>query len=290
MPKLAKIADSDPSPQMGLPFGVEIKATALEIPQTLDDEQVLTLGRQLRQIENSSAWWIAEFILFTQTLISGKNRMKGPGSRIVYDRALKLWPEYARATLVNMASVARRVPRRIRRQDLSFEHHRQVAALADEQHGVDLMAHYLKRASEAEMTHEDLRLAISDTRRGIAHQIEAPKRAEKRAEPVDPANSQENPDPPKSAPRRDALPIPEPEPEIMRDSHAELAARAQRSLAELRGWYGSQRRRSAPSDWPDERKSALVVDLKPVIDEMHEIVEIFNALTNAEQSGDFAGA
>lgn len=284
MGQLAKVEAAPP--QMGLPFGVEIKPTSLAIPQTLDNEQVLALGQQLRAIENSSGWWIAEFILFAQGLRSAKDRPKGPKGRI-YDEVLKLWPEYSRQTLINMASVARRVPAAIRRPELSFEHHRQVAILADEPHGGELMAHYLARASEAEMTHEDLRLAISDTRRGVRHEIAAPKAPPKRiVSAISPTEEVDEASPELEA----SAGAPPAEPEIMRDSHAELAARAQRALAEVRGWYASQRRRSSPENWPDERKQALTVDLQPVIDEMHEIVEIFNALTNAEQSGEFAGA
>ena len=133
---------------------------------------------------------------------------------------------------------------------------------------------YIKRARESEATAEQLRLMIADTRKGV--QIQAPGRRSKRVEAIDVESAPGTPAP-------DGLPIPRPaEPELLAGGHAQFASEAQRACARLRDWYAGQSRKAAVTTWSDERKRVLVADLQPLIKEMHGIIEIVDALTNAE--------
>lgn len=274
--------------QLGLPIGVALTDVSLEAPQTLDDEQIVDLGRKLRRIQNASAWWVADYIVFVQQLFAGNGRPR----RDTYDRVQKLWPQYSRSTLQTYASIARRVPAKLRSSILSFDHHTHIATLFEEKNADVMQAHYIKVAERAEATAEDLRLMIADTRKGIAS--EKPKRGRPmKQQTIDISASEDSSSGSVGAHVRiqadDGLPIPrEPEPELMTGSHAQLASDAQRALTRLRGWYAAKARKETPADWPDERKAVLVADLKPVLNEMHAIADIFGALTNAEQTGDYA--
>ena len=73
----------------------------------------------------------------------------------------------------------------------------------------------------------------------------------------------------------------------MRGSHAELASNAERDLARLAEWYDSKARKGSPADWPAERKELLLRDLQGVVKQMHRMADIFAALTNAEQTGEY---
>ena len=279
-------------PQMTLPFGVEIQPAALLVPQTLSDDQVIALGRSLRSIHTASAWWIADYILYVADMaLKSKTRRAG---KAIYEQVSKLWPTYSRGHLSNLASVARRVPPRLRSEALSFDHHVHIATLADEREAEQLQGHYIRVAVESEMTADELRMAIADTRRGHAHPM--PKRQAiadvKQTEPAQPrgvmmldAASDDH----RIETESDGLPIVRPdEPEPLADSHAQLAAEAQRALAKLADWYKRQRKRARPEDWTTERKKALEHELRPLIDAMSHTADLFNELTNAEQSGDYA--
>jgi hypothetical protein len=258
--------------QLRLKYGAELSEVALVLPQTLDDDEIVEIGRQVRVFANASPWWLADYVLFCQRIFleSPKRRRK------VYDRIANLWPPYERKTLRNIASIARRVPVEIRSPALSFAHHAHIATLADEPEARALQEHYIKTAEKTEATAEELRLMIADTRNGV--RIGKPARAGKRAaidigaEPAPPVE------------------YVEPEPELLAGGHAQIASEAQRACARLREWYAAQARKSKVADWTDERKRVLIDQLQPLINEMHQVVEIFSALTNAEQSGEWPGA
>lgn len=272
--------------QLRLKYGIELTDISLGIPPTLEDEEIIEVGRRLRIFNNASAWWLADYILFCQKTFLESRKAR----RDVYDRIAKLWPQYARSTLKDYATVARRVPADLRSPNLSFEHHSHIATLADEPHAGDLQRHYIKVAEEAEATADQLRLMIADTRKGV--QLGKPiKRAKAEAIDVKSSDSDANGH---SAPSAhggaDGLPIAkEPEPELLAGGHAQLASEAQRACTRLREWYASQARKTKVEVWSDERKRVLVHDLQPLIKEMHHIVEVFGALTNAEQTGDWPG-
>lgn len=276
-------------PQMSLPFGVEIHPAALVVPQTLDDEQIIALGTSLRSIHTASAWWVADYILF----VSDMHRNAKGGRRVgkaIYDKVAKLWPAYSRGHLQNLASVARRVPPKLRSAALAFDHHIHIATLADEKEAEKLQAHYVRVAVEAEMTADELRMAIADTRRGVAHQILPPKErkalAAGRAEPADvPRGTIEH------EAEDDGLPIARPDAqEPLGETHAHLAEEAHRAVSKLRDWYVQQRKRGKPEYWTPQRKKMMEHELHPLIEAMSATADIYNELTNASESGQYAGS
>lgn len=278
-PKSNALAKNDePMPQMNLPFGVEITDTALIIPATLDDAQLMVLSRNLRRMQCASSWWIADLALFLKEMFDDKARPLR-AAKLVYDKITGLWPQYERSTLKFYASVAKSVPPALRVSSLSFTHHQHVAALALETNGRELQSHYLKKAVELEMTAEDLRLMVADTKRGvqsdIVKRINAPakKTAKKKGETI------EITDPDAQLP----IARPEIEPECLTGTHAQLAADIHRSIVRLREWYASEKKKSRGVNWTAERKRALIDDLNPVLDEMHKVAEIAEDLTKGNE-------
>lgn len=284
-----KIATRSPASldsQLRLKYGVAITDVSLDVPQTLTDEEIVDVGRQVKMLNHASAWWIADYILFCQKAFLET----GKGRRAVYDRIAELWPQYARSTLKDFATVARRVPIEIRSARLSFEHHSHIATLFEESQGRDLQKHYIKVAENTEATADQLRLMISDTRKGI--QFKKAARPAKHATIDIKATAGGKGEDHRSDEKKegDGLPIPrETEPEILAGGHAQLVSDAQRSCVRLREWYSSQGRKTKIEDWTDARKRALVNDLKPLLAEMHHVADLFGALTNAEQTGDYDG-
>lgn len=101
------------------------------------------IGRHIAAVSNSSAWWVGDW------LVHGERRFPGR-----YRRCLEELP-LGYQTLRNYAWVARRVAMSRRRDDLSFQHHAEVAALdAGEQ------AHWLERAARDGWSRSRLRAAI----------------------------------------------------------------------------------------------------------------------------------
>jgi hypothetical protein len=272
--------------QLRLKYGVELTDISLEMPPTLEESEILEVGQRVRMLHNATAWWIADFILCCQRMFLESKQARGR-RREIYDRVLKLWPEYSRQRLKDFASVARRVPLKLRSPELSFDHHVYIATLAEEANAEVLQALYIKRARESEATAEQLRLMIADTRKGIAS--EKPKRQRMKTVMEAPAGGADAEDEPAAgADADDGLPIArEPEPALLAGGITTLASEAQRACARLREWFASQARKSKVETWTDERKQAVVHDLDPLIKEMHLIVEIFTSLTNAEQSGEW---
>ncbi len=269
-------SESGSNGQITLPFGVHMGEVSLDVPQTLDDEQIISLGDQLRRVNNAAPWWLADYLVLVLDLFKDENHPRSSAKK-VYDRVCMLFPQHERGTLRELAYVARSVPAEIRSPRLSFAHHRHLAPLATETEGKKLQAHYVKKAVELEMTVEDLRLTIADTRKGVVHQLAAkPAKRLKNANVIDADVS------PAGADAGDGLPIAKPpsEPETMSGSHAQLASEAYRALVRIRDWYAAERKKSrGGGDWSHERRAALIRDLEPVLDEMHKLSEIACDLT-----------
>jgi hypothetical protein len=266
--------------QLRLKYGVELTDTSLEMPQTLDDAEIIEVAEKVRMLHNAASWWVADLILACQRLFLESKQARSR-RREVYDRVLKIWPQYSRETLRTYASIARRVPAKLRSPALSFDHHAHIATLADEDNAAVLQAHYIKAAIEGEATAEQLRLMIADTRKGIA--IDKPRRRPMKTVSAA-AGGEANPDDPQyhGDEQGDGLPIPrEPEPTLLTGGIATLASDAQRACARLREWFTAQARKAKVETWSDERKASVVHDLEPLIKEMHGVADIFTALTAA---------
>jgi hypothetical protein len=96
---------------------IALKSTGLEISGTLSLHKWQLLGDQLLAISNSSTWWIADWLVYGETTY--QDRYQEAISRTSLDYQ----------TLRNYAWVARRIELSRRRDNVSFAHHAEVAAL-----------------------------------------------------------------------------------------------------------------------------------------------------------------
>jgi hypothetical protein len=230
---------------------ISLTPTSLQIKADLGYDRFIELGQKLRSVHGASSWWIADYIVAAQELVKDP-KQKRAAAKDIYDRVIRLWPDYARNTLQQMAYVARSVPPSVRNPKLSFEHHRYVATLDDEPNARDLQQTFLQRAIELDASAEELRLMVSDTRAGRV--MRGSTNAQSAHESDDPSDERE--------------------PEVLAGSHAQLAADAHRALARLRNWYAREQRRSPVSAWTSQRVSALLRDFGPLIAEMELVVGI----------------
>ncbi|MFJ3090085.1 LmbU family transcriptional regulator [Streptomyces sp. NPDC086838] len=124
-----------------LPTAME--RTRLRLPEDLALEAWCRIGDQILAVSDSSAWWIGDWLVFGQRKYRDR-----------YQRAMKeTLLDYQ--TLRNYAWVARKfVPQR-RREDLTFQHHMEVASLPEEQQD-----HWLDFAVRLKWSKTELRRQI----------------------------------------------------------------------------------------------------------------------------------
>src|SRR5258705_4874231 len=85
-------------------------------------DEYLDAGRKLFQLNRVSQWWIGDWCNYGEARYGEK-----------YEQAVRD-TGYDRGTLRNIASVAGRIEPSRRRDNLSFKHHVEVAALPPHQH------------------------------------------------------------------------------------------------------------------------------------------------------------
>lgn len=116
------------------------RRTMLQLPSGLEMAAWLALGRQLHVIADSSAWWLGDWLVFGQDRFPDRYEQALAGSSLNYQ------------TLRNYAWVARKFPRELRRAELSFQHHAEVAALPEAER-----SRWLDRAQEGHWSRGELR-------------------------------------------------------------------------------------------------------------------------------------
>jgi hypothetical protein len=94
-------------------------SVGLAIKSTLSYDAWLRLGKQLSIVATSSAWCLGDWLVHGERQFNGRYRAAVEQSGLDYK------------TLRNYAWVAKRFPMERRREDLSFGHHAEVAALSD---------------------------------------------------------------------------------------------------------------------------------------------------------------
>jgi hypothetical protein len=116
--------------------------------ETLSFERWVLLGRRLGKIGRGIGWWIGDWLRFGNHLYGEK-----------YAQASRI-TGYDVQTLMNMVYVASSIESSRRREELSFSHHAEVAALpSDEQD------QWLRRAEETRLSVHDLRLMLRTSRK-----------------------------------------------------------------------------------------------------------------------------
>jgi hypothetical protein len=128
----------------------------LRLEDDLTFENWLGIGRRLSRITNASPWWLGDWLIYGR---------RAYGER--YKAALDV-TDLDYQTLRNYAWVARKFPVSRRRDRLSFQHHAEVASLAEPEQDL-----WLKRADGAQWSKTELRRRIA-AERGRARNQAAP--------------------------------------------------------------------------------------------------------------------
>jgi hypothetical protein len=124
------------------------KRTSLILSEQLTIDLWCRIGKHILNISDSTAWWIGDWLVF------GEERYSDRYKRALSDTGL----DYQ--TLKNYAWVARKFPVSRRRDRLSFQHHAEVAGLADHEQEI-----WLNRAEQARWSRNNLRRELQASRR-----------------------------------------------------------------------------------------------------------------------------
>ncbi|MFG3442567.1 LmbU family transcriptional regulator [Nonomuraea sp. NPDC047897] len=122
------------------------RRTGLQFPNRLEFPIWERIGKQISLISDSSAWWLGDWLIYGEKEYADRYRMAIEQTSLDYQ------------TLRNYAWVARRFSLARRRDKLSFAHHAEVAALAQEEQDV-----WLERAEQFGWSRNRLRRELRRT-------------------------------------------------------------------------------------------------------------------------------
>ncbi|MER7056143.1 MULTISPECIES: LmbU family transcriptional regulator [unclassified Streptomyces] len=128
-----------------------VRKSGLIFPENLPERSWERIGSDLRELVNSSAWWLADWLIYGETTY-GWRRYKEAIERTGLDYQ----------TLRNYAWVARRFEHHRRRDSLSFAHHAEVTRLSPPEQD-----YWLRKAEQQKWSRNELRRAV---RAGLAVQ------------------------------------------------------------------------------------------------------------------------
>ncbi|MFJ5779583.1 LmbU family transcriptional regulator [Streptomyces sp. NPDC093094] len=138
-------------PFVGTP--AKVQKSGMVFPQNLPERSWEQIGTSLRELVNSSAWWLADWLIYGETTY-GWRRYKEAIERTGLDYQ----------TLRNYAWVARRFEHHRRRDSLSFAHHAEVTRLSPPEQD-----YWLRKAEQQKWSRNELRRSV---RAGLAVQSE----------------------------------------------------------------------------------------------------------------------
>lgn len=128
-----------------------VRKSGMVFPRNLPERSWERIGTSLRELTNSSAWWLGDWLVFGESTY-GLRRYREAIERTGLDYQ----------TLRNYAWVARRFEQHRRRDGLSFAHHAEVTRLSPPEQD-----HWLDRAEQRKWSRNELRRAV---RAGLAEQ------------------------------------------------------------------------------------------------------------------------
>ncbi|MFI1735527.1 LmbU family transcriptional regulator [Streptomyces acidicola] len=128
-----------------------VRTSGMIFPENLPERSWERIGSNLRELVNSSAWWLADWLIYGETTY-GWRRYKEAIERTGLDYQ----------TLRNYAWVARRFEHHRRRDSLSFAHHAEVTRLSPPEQD-----YWLRKAEQQKWSRNELRRAV---RAGLAVQ------------------------------------------------------------------------------------------------------------------------
>ncbi|WP_235490540.1 LmbU family transcriptional regulator [Frankia sp. AvcI1] len=152
-------------------MGLEAKMqkSGMTFPQNLSERSWEKIGISLRELTNSSAWWLADWLIFGEAAYGWRR----------YQEAIeRTGLDYQ--TLRNYAWVARRFEHHRRRDGLSFAHHAEVTRLSTPEQD-----YWLRKAEQQNWSRNELRRAIRASLAEQSQEDELPEQGgdERRAAP-----------------------------------------------------------------------------------------------------------
>jgi hypothetical protein len=128
----------------------------LRFPHALTYEEWENAGHNVARIASSSAWFIGDWVVCGQRRYESRYRHAIEAVGLDYQ------------TIRNYAWVARRFELDRRRENLSFQHHAEVASLSPQDQD-----HWLARAEEHGWSRNQLRLQVQRSRRATQDRVHA---------------------------------------------------------------------------------------------------------------------
>ncbi|MEU2929418.1 LmbU family transcriptional regulator [Streptomyces sp. NPDC007251] len=122
----------------------KVRKSGMIFPEHLPERSWEQIGTNLRELVNSSAWWLADWLIYGEATY-GWRRYKEAIERTGLDYQ----------TLRNYAWVARRFEHHRRRDSLSFAHHAEVARLSPPEQD-----YWLRKAEQQKWSRNELRRAV----------------------------------------------------------------------------------------------------------------------------------
>lgn len=122
----------------------KVQKSGMLLPQNLSERSWEQIGTNLRELVNSSAWWLADWLIYGEAAY-GWRRYKEAIERTGLDYQ----------TLRNYAWVARRFEHHRRRDSLSFAHHAEVTRLSPPEQD-----YWLRKAEQQKWSRNELRRAV----------------------------------------------------------------------------------------------------------------------------------
>lgn len=121
-----------------------VRKSGMTFPQNLPERSWEQIGSDLRELVNSSAWWLADWLIYGEATY-GWRRYKEAIERTGLDYQ----------TLRNYAWVARRFEHHRRRDALSFAHHAEVTRLSPPEQD-----YWLRKAEQQKWSRNELRRSV----------------------------------------------------------------------------------------------------------------------------------
>ena len=122
--------------------------TALHFRAGIPFDDWLDVGRQISLIASASGWWLGDWLVYGQRTYRERYRAALDATPLDYQ------------TLRNYAWIARRFEKSRRRDGLSFQHHAEVAAMAEPDQDI-----WLQRAERLGWSRNELRRQLGVARR-----------------------------------------------------------------------------------------------------------------------------
>lgn len=132
-----------------------VRKSGMVFPPGMSERSWERIGSSLRELANSSAWWLADWLIFGEAAY-GWSRYREAIERTGLDYQ----------TLRNYAWVARRFEQSRRRDGLSFAHHAELARLAPAEQD-----YWLRKAEQQKWSRNELRRSV---RASLAERIPQP--------------------------------------------------------------------------------------------------------------------